>query len=181
MEISHTDEGLVTRAELDALFSEEETASDVELMSARAASHLPLAVDTWFKFRNLFLLSVVFSYCIKLLFFSHVAVSNYQSHMSDETFVRYFQYRALFVIAITVFYLYSYLRNWFFEKVSLVFVGVGATALAMDYFNAYVYLSENPTQWIAGLIALRLGAIFCLLMNAMNARRAPAMPRYLWS
>ena len=64
------------------------------------------------------------------------------------------------MIAITVFYMYSYLRNWYFEKVSLVFVGVGATALVMDYFNAYVYLSENPTQWIAGLIALRLGAIF---------------------
>jgi hypothetical protein len=31
------------------------------------------------------------------------------------------------------------------------------------------------------LLTLRFLAIFCLLMNVMNARQAPPMPRRLWS
>ncbi len=60
-------------------------------------------------------------------------------------------------------------------------MGIALTALVMDYFNAYVYLSESPMQWINGLIALRFLAVGCLLLNALNAKQAPAMPRHLWS
>jgi hypothetical protein len=73
------------------------------------------------------------------------------------------------------------LKDRHFEQVSLVVLTVSVTALMLDYFNAYVYLSQTPAQWIAGLITLRFLAIFCLLMNAMSARHAPPMPRRLWS
>ncbi len=78
-------------------------------------------------------------------------------------------------------YAYSYLRDWYFERVSLVFLAVSVIALVLDYFTAYANLSQTPSHWMVGLIGLRFLAIFCLLMNAMNARHAPPMPRRLWS
>jgi len=138
-------------------------------------------VDSWFKYRMTFLLAVAMAYTGKLLFFPMLAVGNYDVGAGDEALASYFQYRAGFIILISALYIYSYLRDWYFEVVSLAFLGVGVAALMLDYFNAYVYLSQTPTQWVAGLIALRFLAIFCLLMNAMSARHAPSMPRRLWS
>ena len=159
---------LVTDEELNALMGE-----DVPAVSS---------TDTWFKYRNMFLLLVVTSQVIKLLFFSHLAIGNFELGALDpQAFERYLVFRACFVVLISAFYLFSYLKNWYFEKVSLLYVGIAITSLVMDYFNAYVYLSESPAQWMTGLIVLRFMAVFCLLMNAWNAQRAPAMPRNLWS
>lgn len=138
-------------------------------------------IDIWFKYRILFLLAVAVAYTGKLFFFPEMAVGNFEPGGEAETLARYLQYRAGFVVLISAVYLYSYLKDWYFEQVSLVSLGVGVTALLLDYFNAYVYLSQTPAQWVAGLIALRFMAVFCLLMNAMSARHAPPMPRRLWS
>ena len=168
MRNSHAGQPLITDEELDALMG--------QAMPANSDT------DVWFKYRNLFLLAVVISQVIKLLFFSHLAIGNFELGTLDpQAFERYLVFRACFVIAISAFYLFSYLKNWYFEKVSLLYVGIAITALVMDYFNAYVYLSESPAQWMTGLIALRFIAVFCLLMNARNAQRAPATPRSLWS
>jgi hypothetical protein len=159
---------LITDEELNALMSED----------APAKSN----TDAWFKYRNLFLLVAVTSQVIKLLFFSHLAIGNFElGQVDQQAFERYLVFRACFVSAIAVFYLFSYLKNWYFEKVAMLYVGIAITALVMDYFNAYVYLSESPMQWMTGLIALRFLAVGCLLLNALNAKQAPAMPRHLWS
>ncbi len=164
----HTDKTLITDEELNALMRDD--ASGVS------------STDTWFKYRNLFLLVVVVSQVVKLLFFSHLAIGNFQlGQLDPQAFENYLAFRALFIIAISTFYLFSYLKNWHFEKVSVLYVGIAITALVMDYFNAYVYLSENPLQWMTGLIALRFMAVGCLLTNAMHAHRAPCMPRNFWS
>jgi len=148
------------------------------------AERQPLAgvgVDVWFKYRMIFLLVVVVAFTGKLLFFPALAAANFDLSGSHLTLDRYFQFRAGFITVITGVYLYSYLKDWQFERVSLLVLGVAVTALMLDYFNAYVYLSQTPTQWVTGLIALRFLVIFCLLMNAMSARHAPPMPRRLWS
>jgi hypothetical protein len=180
-----TDHVLVTDEELHALL---DTEPSVEPSLVQPEPHFihdavtSSRVDPWFKFRNFFLLILISAFCIKLLFFTHVAVANFANHernAAELTF--YFKLRALFVIAISAVYLYSYLKDWYFEKVALLYVGIAATALVMDYFNAYANLSETPLQWVSGLIALRVLAIVCLVLNAVHARQAPPMPRYLWS
>lgn len=164
----HAGQPLVTDEELDALIGEN--------------GAVDTNTDVWFKYRNLFLLVAVISQAAKLLFFSHLTVGNFELGTLDpQAFERYLVFRAGFIVAISAFYLFSYLKNWYFEKVSVLYVGIAITALVMDYFNAYVYLSESPAQWMTGLIALRFMAVFCLLMNAWSAQRAPAMPRSLWS
>lgn len=164
----HAGQQLITDEELNALMGQDSPAKS--------------DTDVWFKYRNLFLLAVVISQVVKLLFFSHLAIGNFELGALDpQAFERYLVFRACFVIAISAFYLFSYLKDWHFEKVSLLYVGIALTALVMDYFNAYVYLSETPLQWMTGLIALRFIAVFCLFMNARHAHRAPAMPRHIWS
>jgi len=105
------DPPLLTDEELNALMSED----------------APVTYDTdvWFKYRNLFLLVTVISQVIKLLFFSHLAIGNFELGTLDPVaFKHYLAFRACFVIAISYFYLFSYLRDWHFEKVSVLYVGI---------------------------------------------------------
>ncbi len=146
------------------------------------ASASEVLTDRWFKYRNLFLLTVVVAQCAKLLFYPDLALGNFQHDAAElQAIARYMHYRAIFVMLIAAVYLFSYLRNWYFERVSLVYVGIAFTALGMDYMNAYAYLSQSPLQWMSGLISLRILALICLTLNALNAKRAPRMPRTLWS
>jgi hypothetical protein len=168
MQDRHTRLSLVTDEELRALIGEDASPGQ--------------GVDIWFKYRNLFLLVVVISQLVKLLFFPDLTLSNFEVGVhGSPSFASYLAYRAGFAAVISVLYLLSYLKNWHFEKISFLYVGIAATALLMDYFNAYVYLSESPAQWVSGLLALRFIALGCLLLNALNAHRAPSAPRTLWS
>jgi cation transport ATPase len=168
MHKSRTDHILVTHEELAAL-------------NGTDGNAVPCG-DQGFKYRMLFLLTVVVVQTLRLLFYPHVAVSPFQAGAMDEaTLHRYMTIRALFVMAISAIYLFSYLKDWYFEKVSMLYVGIAITALVMDYFNAYIYLNGPPAPSTAALIAVRFVAIYCLLMNALRAREAPDMPRSLWS
>jgi hypothetical protein len=172
---------LLTDSEMSALFP---TGVSPQAGTCRWRKWLgPVAVgtDTRFKFRMSFLLAIVSYYIVKLLFFPASVSGNFDTRVSPATLQHYFQMRAGFVVFASMAYLYSYLRDWHFEKISLGFVMVAITALVMDYFNAYVYLRPASAQWIAGLVVARLLAVFCLLMNAINARHAPPKPRRLWS
>ncbi len=172
---------LLTDSEMSALFP---TGTDPQAVTRRWRMWFrPVAVgtDTRFKFRMSFLLAIVSYFIVKLLFFPALVSSNFDTKVSPATLKHYFQMRAGFVAFASMVYLFSYLRDWHFEKIALGFFMVAITALVMDYFNAYVYLSPASAQWVPGLIAARLLAVFCLLMNAMNARHVPPMPRHLWS
>jgi len=176
----HTAHARITEEELIALLDPVPDQLPV-VMPDRRVQREAVGVDTWFKYRMVFLLAVAMTYAAKLLFFPALATANFDLGTSALSLNQYLQYRAGFIILISTVYVYSYLKDWHFEQVSLVVLTVSVTALMLDYFNAYVHLSQTPAQWIAGLIALRFLAIFCLLMNAMSARHAPPMPRRLWS
>ena len=150
-------------------------------MTSERARPANANVDTWFKYRMVYLLMAVMAFILKLLYYPGTTTGQFDAGANTKTLEIYFQYRASFVILISSIYLYSYLKDWHFERVSLAILGISVTALILDYFNAFVYLSQTPSQWVTGLIGLRFLAILCLLMNAMNARHAPPMPRRLWS
>jgi len=135
-----------------------------------------------FKFRNFFLLTLVTVQTVRLMVFRHLAVTHFQTdELNAQTLHRYMEMRGLFIILISSFYLFSYLKNWYFEKVALLYVGIAVTALLMDYLNAYIYFNQQPEHLTFGLAALRLAAIYCLIMNAWHAKQAPPMPRALWT
>ncbi len=142
----------------------------------------PYGVDTWFKYRHAYLLVVIFFYVVKLLFFTENTVSQFTVHPDDKvTLIRYIQLRAFFVMVLTCFYIWSYLKNWRFEKVALILAVISVTSFVMDYFNAYMYLNESAVPFVSWLFVLRCLVVACLVLNAFNAARAPLMPRTLWN
>ena len=150
-------------------------------VSSERARPVNVNIDTWFKYRMGYLLVAVITFTLKSLYYPGITTGQFDAGASAKTIDIYFQYRASFVILISSFYIFSYLKDWHFERVSLVTLGISVIALLMDFFNAYVYQGHTPPKWIVVLIALRFLTIFCLLMNTMNARHAPLMPRRLWS
>ena len=153
-----------------------------ELPSGDGPTEPRSQADRWFRVRNLYLLSVIGYYVIKLLFFAEATVARFAINPDEvDDLVRYVQLRAVFVIAATLFYVWSYLRNWHFEMVAVVFTVIGLTSLVMDYFNAYMYLHEDAIRLVSWFLFLRALAVVCLAINAINASRAPQMPRTLWS
>ena len=150
-------------------------------MSSDGVSPADANVDTWFKYRMMYLLTVAVMFVLRWLFYPELAVLQFGGGDSDKAIEIYFQYRASFIILMVGIYAYSYMQDWHFERVSMAVLGLSVTALFLDYFNAYVYLGETPKQWIVALTVLRFLVVFCLLMNAVNARHAPKMPRRLWS
>jgi|GEM_PF-1104461 hypothetical protein len=153
-----------------------------DLPSGDGPTEPPTRVDRWFRVRNLYLLSVIGYYVVKLLFFAEATVARFAASPDEvDDLVRYVQLRAVFVIAATLFYVWSYLRNWRFEMVAVVFTVIGLTSLVMDYFNAYMYLHEDAIRLVSWFLLLRAIAVVCLALNAINAARAPQMPRTLWS
>lgn len=168
---------LLTDEELQALYARE-PAHDTPPGQVQPDT----APDRWFKYRMAFLLAVVMSYAVKLLFFPDIAASNYNlpAHGEGEM-ARYFHLRGLFLVFGTCLYLYAYLRDWYFEKVAIGFFSAAVVALVMDYFNVYQFMKDTPTQAMTALIGLRLVAVYCLFLNAARSHRAPPMPRRFWS
>ncbi len=160
------------------------TEEELQALSLRPAYTLPAAAQTdrGFKHRLLFLLAVVLAYAVKLLLFPDIAASNYNIAARGEgEMARYFHQRGWFLVFGACVYLYAYLRDWHFEKVAIGFFSAALIALVMDYFNVYQFMKDTPTQAMTALIGLRLLAVYCLFLNAVRARRAPPMPRRLWS
>ncbi len=134
--------------------------------------------DRWFKWRMLFLALVASSYLMKLVFFRDVALANFDIPAGREHAVStYMNWRIVSGLGLIALYLYSYLRRWHFSVVAWAVTAIAATALISDYFNVYIMTSARPPQWMSGLLALRVAAIGCLLLNAMNARRLPPAGR----
>ena len=94
---------------------------------------------------------------------------------------KYMQLRGIVVVSLFLIYSASYVKDWFFEKTSLVIATFTLSALVMDYLNIYTFIQGTlPPVMILGIF-LRIGAIYCLFMNSMRDNRAPAMPRHLFS
>lgn len=176
---------LVSQEELDALLGSRAAEFDGPAAARRTAPAKPAAkspVDTWFKHRILFLVFLGMLYAVKLTFFIDSATSNFSGLAVDAAALADFARLRVFVFLLMMYiYLYSYLKGWYFEKISVLFVGLVIGALAFDYANAYMFLVDKPpSAFMLALLALRLMVVYCMVMNALNAHRAPPMPRRLW-
>ena len=141
-----------------------------------------VAVDGWFKHRNLFFVVMLAAYSIKLIFYPAGALGQFDDQMlSADYLLRYAYLRLAFITLLATAYTLSYLKDWHFKELSWVFFGTGLMALLADLVHAYPYLGDIQGPGLAALIALRVTAVYFLLLHALNAHRAPFMPRRPWS
>ena len=154
---------------------------ELALLTASLKQVQPKSVDRGFKYRHLFLLAAVSVIIIRSLFFPQSLVEVLGSIHGAPHFQAVFQLRALLAAAVMAVYCYSYVKDWYFERVALVIAAMALTALVMDFFYYYAFI-EGPLLPITVLvILLRVGVVACLLVNALRDNRAPLMPRTLWS
>jgi len=136
--------------------------------------------DAGFKLRNRFLLLMVFFFVAKLLLFPEQTSLDLNIPPELRDLRPYLQYRGLFIALTTTGYYFSYVRDWHFERISLMFCAVAFTGLVMDFFNVYSWIQGPVSPLVLSFIFLRLVVIYALLMNAIRADRAPPLPRSFW-
>ncbi len=169
MKMKHTSKHpLVTQQELDELLGSD-------------GRKQPSGVDRGFRYRNAYLLIVVLFFVIRLLFFPANTASPFNTPMNSLELSRYMQWRGIFVLALFFIYWASYVKDWFFEKTSLIIATFSLAALVMDFFNVYAFIQGTIPPTVIFGIFIRVGAIYCLFMNSIRDNRAPAMPRHLFS
>ncbi len=136
--------------------------------------------DPGFKLRNRFLLATVLFFIVKLVFFSEHTSHDFNVPADVRDLRPYLQYRGIFILLSSVLYVFSYVRDWHFERVSLVVCAMSFTGLVMDFFNVYSLMQGPLPIHVLGLIFLRIAGIYVLWINAIRADRAPPLPRSFW-
>lgn len=135
-------------------------------------------IDTWYKYRNLYLFCAAVLYLIKLLVVSEV------DPRPDERFRLsiYLYLHALLVFLAGFVYGWSYLRNWKFDQIAQTFAIIGVTLFFTDLLNTLLFLEESIGEQLMSYdLPLQLLATVCLTLNALHTARAPLMPRTPWS
>lgn len=136
-----------------------------------------LKYDRWFKYRMIFLLALVCAYLVKLIFFRDIALANFDIPADRVQWITtYINWRVCSAAVVTALYVFSYIRRWHFATISWVVTGIATMALISDYINVYSLVASEPPQWMFGMLALRVAAVGCLVINAINARRLPPRP-----
>lgn len=158
------------------------TQDELDALAQPLSAYGYFGVDRGFKYRMIFLLVVATAWALRLVFFPiDVLPPTHALQGTPITDVQYLRFRAIYMIVAILIYVVSYLRDWFFPQVALIVFSFAVTGIVMDLFNFYIYYVD-PVRFDAKMfLALRCVAIVCLFYNALRARRAPPMPRKLWS
>lgn len=139
-------------------------------------------VDTNFKYRILFMLVLSLASWVRILFLTIDAARNYEAtDPATAALLSYALHRLVFTFLLFTLYSYSYLRDWHFKPVAVLAFCLNAVVTALDYYKGYSTAVGAPLGMFILLIVLRFASLYCLLMNALNAHRAPPMPRRPWS
>ena len=134
--------------------------------------------DNSFWYRNAFLLAVSIFDTVMLLRFPHEIYRTFHIDPGATDLARYLTMVGWSGIGITLVYAYSYLRDWQFERVSLICFAVLLTNYGHDFF--YFSGLNVPLQPMVVVVAvLRLMALVCMLINAIQAKKAPPAHRRL--
>jgi hypothetical protein len=125
---------------------------------------------------------IFLAYSVKLTFYpAGASASRDELALSSDFLLRYAQLRLVFCWLFAAAYTASYLLDWHFKVLSWVFAGIALTALLVDLVHVYPYMGDITGPGLAALIALRVIAVYLLLLHALRSDRAPLMPRRPWS
>lgn len=135
-------------------------------------------IDSWYKYRNLYLFCAAFLYIVKLL-----VVTEVDPRPDERLRLSIYLYlHALLVFLACFVYGWSYLKNWKFDQIAQTFAIIGVTLFVTDLLNTVLFLDEGIGERLMSYdLPLRLLTVACLTLNALHAARAPWMPRTLWS
>ncbi len=166
-----TDDARVTDEELRLLLAPAPT--------DRNGAYDYTGVDRYFWHRSVFMLAVSIFDTVVLLFLPHEVFRVFELPEGAPALARYLHLEGWVGLLVTVLYGYSYLRDWNFDRIALVSFAIMLTNFGHDFF--YIADAIVPIQPVVVVATLaRALAILFLLINALNAKRAPPVHRRLW-
>jgi len=133
-----------------------------------------------FQYRNIFLLLCALWFLFRLLFFPDAVYQVLSLPAGIESFASYLQKRGWVYVFWLVLYSWSYVKNWYFERVALLCFASELTSFWMDYLTVYDYIPGPLSPALTFFILMRFAFIGCLLLNVLYAHRAPPLPRTFW-
>ena len=89
-----------------------------------------------------------------------------------EYLTGYLYFRGWYMLIILGFIL-TYVRGWYVGIVFSALALLGVVNLVLDLFSMYHYRLSNPTAQFTVLMGIRLLALACVFLNAINAGRLP--------
>jgi len=149
-----------------------------EVRMNSGAQDKALGVDKNFKFRNAYLLFVVAVSLLLLYFLREEAFQAFNFPGGSGPMRPMLMYRLTFIMGTTCIYIFSYTRDWHFEKIALITFAMVLSHLAFDLINIYSFNDVHIPAKVMVAILIRLGFLYCLLLNALRCDRSPAMPRH---
>lgn len=157
------------------------TPEEIDMLNGVSKKMQPSGVDRGFRTRHIVMSLILVLLLARLLFFPAALQSdlNLPAYMGDMS--SYFQLRGAFACVMTAVYCFSYVKDWYFSRVSLIIAALAFAGLASDFFNIYRYIHGALSAVPLLLVVARCIVVYCLFMNSIRDNRAPPMPRHFFS
>ena len=150
------------------------SADELEALLSGTASGRASKVDVYFPLRMYFLVLVIGSWVVRLLFFTdEVSVQLTQSAEAAAKLVPYLYFRGWFLVLILGLGIYSYTHNWFPALVSGGLFLSATVNFLFDGFTVYAEALANPSGKVTFFLLLRFLTMAVIFLQMRNAARIP--------
>lgn len=150
------------------------SADELEALLSGTASGRASKVDVYFPLRMYFLVLVIGSWVVRLLFFTdEVSVQLTQSAEAAAKLVPYLYFRGWFLVLILCLGIYSYTHNWYPALVSGGLFLSATVNFLFDGFTVYAEALAHPSGKVTFFLLLRFLTMAVIFLQMRNAGRIP--------
>ncbi len=150
------------------------SADELEALLSGVGTERAASVDVYFPLRSFFLLLLVGSWIIRLLFFTDsLAAQLTQSAEAAARLTPYLYFRGWFLVLILSVAFYAYHNNWYPALVYGGFFFSAAVNFLFDGFTVYTQVLSYPAPLSTFFLMLRFFAMYMVFQHFRNAGRIP--------
>jgi amino acid transporter len=157
------------------------TPEEIAMLNGSGGKGRQSGVDRGFRYRHMVLVFIAVLILGRLLFFPDLLTVDFNLPESMGDMSSYFQLRGAFAFALSVIYVFSYVKDWHYSRVAMIISSLSFAGMVSDFFNIYRFIGGALPPVVLVLVFARCVVIYCLFMNSVRDNRAPPMPRHLFS
>ena len=150
------------------------SAAELEALLSGVGTDRATKVDVYFPMRMYFLVFVIGSWIIRLLFFTDgIAAQLTHSAETAAKLIPYLYFRGWFLVVVLFLGIYSYHNNWYPALVGGGFLLSSTVNFLFDSFSVYAEALSNPSGKVTLFLLLRFFAMYLVFLHFRNAGRLP--------
>lgn len=150
------------------------SADELEALLSGTGTERAQKVDVYFPLRMYFLVFVIGSWIIRLLFFTDgIAIQLTQSTESAVKLIPFLYFRGWFLVVILFIGIYSYHNNWYPALVGGGLFLSASVNFLFDTFTLYAEVLGISSVKVTLFLLLRFFAMYVVFLQFRNAGRLP--------